>query len=66
MEYSDHNNKMKRDSAMFKLMGELLKSNVAVESVEVVRKKIKSIKKSVPARAYEDLTFWHRSFTFKF
>jgi hypothetical protein len=31
---------MKRDSAMLKLMGELLKRNVAVESVEVLRKKI--------------------------
>jgi len=29
---------------MLKLMGELLKRNVAVESVEVLRKKIKSIK----------------------
>ena len=29
---------------MLKLMGELLKGNVALESVEVLRKKIKSIK----------------------
>ena len=42
--HSDYNNKMKRDSAMLKLMGELLERNVAVESVEVLRKKIKSIK----------------------
>jgi hypothetical protein len=41
---SDYNNKMKRDIAMLKRMGELLKRNVAVESVEVLRKKIKSIK----------------------
>ena len=34
--HSDYNNKMKRDSAMLKLMGELLKRNVAVESVEVL------------------------------
>jgi hypothetical protein len=32
--------KYKRDSAMLKLMGELLKRNVAVESVDVLRKKI--------------------------
>jgi hypothetical protein len=38
--HSDYN-KMKRNSAMLKLMGELLKRNVTVESVEVVRKKIK-------------------------
>ena len=42
--HCDYNNKIKRDSAMLKLMGELLKINVAVESVEVLRKKIKSIK----------------------
>ena len=41
--HSDYNNKMKRDSAVLKLMGELLNRNVAVESVEVLRKKIKSI-----------------------
>jgi hypothetical protein len=41
--HSDYS-EMERDSAMLKLMGELLKTNVAVESVEVVRKKIKSIK----------------------
>jgi hypothetical protein len=34
-------------------MGELLKRDVTVESVEVLRKKIKRIKR-VPARAYED------------
>jgi hypothetical protein len=45
----DYNNKMKRDSAMLKLMGELLNRNVAVESVEVLRKKIK-YKTRVPAR----------------
>jgi hypothetical protein len=38
--HSDYNNKIKRDSAMLKLMSELLKRNVAVESVEVLRKKI--------------------------
>jgi hypothetical protein len=42
--HSDYNNTIKRDSAMLKLMGELLKRNVAVESVGVLRKKIKSIK----------------------
>jgi hypothetical protein len=42
--HSDYNNKIKRDSAMSKLMGELLKRSVDVESVEVLRKKIKSIK----------------------
>jgi hypothetical protein len=42
--HSDYNNKIKRDSAMSKLMGELLKTNVAVEGVDVLRKKIKSIK----------------------
>ena len=40
MRHSDYNNKIKRDSAMLKLMGELLKRNVAVEIVEVLRKKI--------------------------
>jgi hypothetical protein len=40
----DYNNKIKRYSAMLKLIGELLKRNVAVESVDVVRKEIKSIK----------------------
>ena len=53
--HSDYNNKIKRYSAMLKLMGELLKRNMADESVEDLRKKIKSIKKKrVPARAYED------------
>jgi hypothetical protein len=42
--HSDYNNETKRDSAMLKLMGELLKRNVAVESVEVLRKKIKKYK----------------------
>jgi hypothetical protein len=42
--HSGYNNKIKRDSAMLELMGELLKRNVAVESVEVLRKKIKGIK----------------------
>jgi hypothetical protein len=41
--HSDYNSKIKRDIAILKLMGELLKRNVAVESVEVLRKKIKSI-----------------------
>jgi hypothetical protein len=41
---SDYNNKIKRDSAMLKLMGELLKRNVALGRVEVLRKKIKRIK----------------------
>jgi uncharacterized membrane protein len=36
--------KKKSYIAMLKLMGELLKRNVAAESVEVLRKKIKSIK----------------------
>jgi hypothetical protein len=35
-------------------MGELLKRNVAVESVEILGKKIKSTKKRVPAEVYED------------
>ena len=39
-----NNNKIKRDSTMLKLMGELLKRNVAVQSVEVLQKKIKIIK----------------------
>jgi hypothetical protein len=34
--HSDYNNKIKHDSAMLKLIGELLKGNVAVESVEVL------------------------------
>ena len=38
--HSDYNNQIKRDSAMLKLMGELLKRNVAVRNVEVLRKKI--------------------------
>jgi hypothetical protein len=46
--------KIKRDNAMLKLMGKLLKRNVAIESVEVLGKKIKGIKKRVAARAYED------------
>jgi len=29
---------------MFKIMGEILKRNMALESVEVLRKKVKSIK----------------------
>jgi hypothetical protein len=41
--HSDYNSKIKRNSAMLKLMGKLLKRNVAVESVEVLRKKIKSM-----------------------
>jgi hypothetical protein len=41
--HSDHNNKTKGDSAVLKLMDELLKGNVAVESVEVLREKINSI-----------------------
>jgi hypothetical protein len=44
IQHSNYNNKIKRDNAMLKLMGELLKRNVAVESVEVLRKKIKSIR----------------------
>jgi hypothetical protein len=32
---------------MLKLMGELFRKNVAVESVDVLRKKIESIKKNV-------------------
>jgi len=32
--HSDYNNKIKHDSAMLKLMGKLLKRNMAVESVE--------------------------------
>jgi len=48
--HSHYNNKIKRDSAMLKLMGELLKTNVAIEGVDVLRKKIKNIKKCVPAR----------------
>jgi hypothetical protein len=42
--HSDYNNKIKGDSAMSKLMGVLLKNNVAVEGVDVLGKKIKSIK----------------------
>ena len=42
--HSDYSNKIKHDSAMLKLMGKVLKRNVAVESVEVLRKKVKSIK----------------------
>jgi hypothetical protein len=38
--HSDYN-KTKRDSAMLKRTDEMLKRNVAVESVELVRKKIK-------------------------
>jgi hypothetical protein len=43
--HSDYSDKIKRDVAMLKLMGELLKGNVAVESVDVLRKKVKSMKK---------------------
>jgi plasmid replication initiation protein len=42
--HSDYSNKIKRDTSMLKLMDELLKRYVRVESVEVLRKKIKSIK----------------------
>ena len=42
--HSDYNNEIKHHSVMLKLMGELLKTNVAVESVKVLRKKIKSMK----------------------
>jgi hypothetical protein len=42
--HSDYKNKIKRDSAMLKPIGERLKRNVAVESVDVLRNKIKSIK----------------------
>jgi hypothetical protein len=41
--HSDYN-KIKSESAMLKLMGEILKRNVAVESVEGLRKKTKNIK----------------------
>jgi hypothetical protein len=41
LRHSDCNNKIKRYSAMLKLMGELLKRNLIVENVEVPRKKIK-------------------------
>jgi len=37
--HSDYNNKIKRDSAMLKLMCELLKRNVATESVEVLERR---------------------------
>ena len=43
--HSDYNNKIKSDSAMLKLMGEVLKRIVAVESLEVLRKMMKSSKK---------------------
>jgi alpha-glucuronidase len=52
--HSDYNNRIKRDRAMLKLMDELLKRYVGVESVEVLRKMIKSIKKRVQARTCED------------
>ena len=39
--HSDYDNKIKHDSVMLKLLGELLKRNEAAESVEVLRKKIK-------------------------
>jgi hypothetical protein len=39
--HSDYNTQIKRDSAMLKLMGELLKRNVAVENVEVLQLKNK-------------------------
>jgi hypothetical protein len=42
--HSDYNIQIKRNNAILKLMGELLKRNVAVESVEVLRKKIKKYK----------------------
>jgi hypothetical protein len=42
--YSDYNNKMKRDIAMLKRIGELLKRYLAVKSMEVLPNKIKSIK----------------------
>jgi hypothetical protein len=41
IQHSDYNNKIQRDSAVLKLMGELLKRDVVVESVEVLRKKVK-------------------------
>jgi hypothetical protein len=52
--HPDYNNKMKRDSAMMKLMGKPLTRNVPVKSVEVLQRKIKSIKRRVPARVYKD------------
>jgi hypothetical protein len=52
--YSDHNNKIKRDSAMLKLMGELLKRNVAVEKCGGSAKEDKKYKKRVLVRTYED------------
>jgi hypothetical protein len=52
--HSDCNNKIKRNGAMLKLMGELLKRNVATEGVDVLQKKIKNIKKCVRARVYKD------------
>jgi hypothetical protein len=39
---------------MLKLMGELLERNVAVESVGVLRRSLRSFKKRIPATAYED------------
>jgi hypothetical protein len=36
IQHSNHNSKIKRDSAMSKVMGKLLIRNVAVESVEVL------------------------------
>ena len=38
--HSDYNSLIKRDSAVLKLMGKLLKRNVAVKKVEVMREKI--------------------------
>jgi hypothetical protein len=35
--HSDYNSQIKRDSAVLKLRGELLKRNVAVKNVEVLR-----------------------------
>jgi len=37
--HSEYNNKIKGDSAMLKLMGELLKRNVADENVDVLRRR---------------------------
>ena len=40
IQHSYYNDKIKCDRVMLKLMGELLKRNVAVESVKVLLKKI--------------------------
>lgn len=50
---SECRNKSKRDSPMIKLMNVLLKENIAVENIECLRKKIKTIKKCILARVYE-------------